>query len=301
MDRHALLDRYHSRVIALERRRPLTAETYRFEVRRFLDWLQGEALSVETVDAPAVSRYLSHRRLSDGIDSRSAAKALSALRSFFRFLVDEKLRNDNCVSLMESPRRGMRLPAALKSGEIERLFALIDTETPLGLRNRALYELIYSAGLRISEAVSLNKDCLFLGESLVKVTGKGGRERLAVFGAEAGAWLKRYLAEVRPLFLKARRSQAVFIGRTGKRLTRKGVWKNYAALASLAGISTKVHTLRHTFATDMLKGGADLRTVQELLGHADLSTTQIYTHVDAELLRESHRQYIPRLSGWRSE
>jgi integrase/recombinase XerD len=223
------------------------------------------------------------------------AKAVSVLRSFFRFLVEERLRDDNWVSLLEIPRKGERLPEVLKDGEADRVLALIDTQTPLGIRNRALYELIYSAGLRISEAVSLNSGDLFLSEGMARITGKGRKERLVVFGPDSVFWLRRYLAEARPVLLGRRRSGALFVTRFGKRLSRKGIWKNYAALAVQAGISSKLHTLRHTFATDLLSGGADLRSVQELLGHADIATTQIYTHVDASLLRESHRRYLPRL------
>jgi integrase/recombinase XerD len=303
MDKQALLESYYSRLIALERRAPLTAETYRFEIRRFLDWAEKEKLSVEDAESPKgkalefpdVNRYLDRRRTDDGIDSRSVAKAISALRSFFRFLVDERIRSDNCVSLLEPPHRKMRLPAVLKRGEADRLLDLIDIKTPLGLRNRALYELIYSAGLRISEAVSLNSQDLILAEGLARVRGKGDKERLVVYGPDATIWLRRYIEEVRPLLLKQRHSSALFVSARGKRLSRKGIWKNYVALAEQAGLSTKLHTLRHTFATELLAGGADLRSVQELLGHADLSTTQVYTHVDVSLLRESHRQFLPRL------
>jgi integrase/recombinase XerD len=301
-----LLNRYHSRLIALERRAPLTAETYCAEIRRFLLWLEKEKLTVQQggnggdsperqADFSDFSGYLEHRRKVDGIDSRSAAKAVSALRSFFRFLAEEHIRDDNCLTLMETPRKGGRLPEALKDGEADRLLALIDTQTPLGIRNRALYELIYSAGLRVSEAVALNTQDLFLSEGMARVTGKGRRERLVVFGPDAVSWLRRYLAEVRPVFLGRRQSQALFVTRFGKRLSRKGIWKNYAVLAGEAGISSRLHTLRHTFATDLLSGGADLRSVQELLGHADIATTQIYTHVNPSLLKESHRRYLPRL------
>jgi integrase/recombinase XerD len=306
VDSQTLLGRYHSRLIALERRAPLTAETYCAEIRRFLLWLEKEKLTVKREgDSPGhgekqadfsdLSRYLEYRRKVDGIDSRSAAKAVSALRSFFRFLVEERISDDNRVSLLEAPRRGGRLPAVLNQGDADRLLALIDTRTPLGLRNRALYELIYSAGLRVSEAVALNTRDLFLSEGMARVTGKGRRERLVVFGPDAVSWLRRYLAEVRPVLLGPRQSPALFVTRSGKRLSRKGIWKNYAALAVEAGISSKLHTLRHTFATDLLAGGADLRSVQELLGHADISTTQVYTHVNPSLLKESHRRYLPRL------
>jgi integrase/recombinase XerD len=306
VDSQTLLNRYHSRLIALERRAPLTAETYCTEIRRFLLWLEKETLTVDRdgeagaspkkqAEFSDISRYLEYRRNIDGIDSRSAAKAISALRSFFRFLVEERIRDDNCVSLLETPRRGGRLPEALKDGEADRLLGLIDTRNPLGIRNRALYELIYSAGLRVSEAVALNTRDLFLSEGMARVTGKGRKERLVIFGPDAVSWLRRYLAEVRPVLLGRRQSQALFVTRFGKRLSRKGIWKNYAALAGEAGISSRLHALRHTFATDLLAGGADLRSVQELLGHSDIATTQIYTHVNPSLLKESHHRYLPRL------
>jgi integrase/recombinase XerD len=312
VDKQTLLKHYYSHLIALERRAPLTAETYRFEIRRFLDWLSDKKINMEgsssnSLKISDVSSYLDYRRSVDGIDNRSAAKAVSALKSFFRFLSEEevlgRIRNaDNKlssvaarISLLQVDNRGSRLPDVLKHGEADKLLALIDISTPLGIRNRAIYELIYSAGLRISELVSLNVQDLILSEGVARVTGKGSKERLVIFGTEAAVWLKRYLGEARPIFLKLRRSSALFVSRQGKRLTRKGIWKNYKALADQAGINSKLHTLRHTFATDLLEGGADLRSVQELLGHADLSTTQIYTHVDSSFLREKHREFLPRL------
>jgi integrase/recombinase XerD len=297
----SLLEDYHSRLITLEGRAPLTAGTYRLEIRRFLEWLGGEGIPVEAAGLDALSRYLEARREGDHIDSRSAAKAISALRSFFRFLVDERLRSDNPAALLEIPRRAFRLPRTLARETVDRLLELAGTGSPLGLRDRALWELIYSAGLRVSEAVSLNLQDLFLGEGAARVRGKGSRERLVIFGPEAASWLKRYLAEARPRIAGRRRSSALFIGRGGKRLSRKGMWKNYVRLTALAGTGSRLHTLRHSFATEMLAGGADLRTVQELLGHADLATTQIYTHVNVSLLRESHRQYLPRLKGYLHE
>jgi integrase/recombinase XerD len=189
----------------------------------------------------------------------------------------------------------MHLPEVLNREAVERILAAADTRTTLGLRNRALYELIYSAGLRVSEAASLDIRNLDLVGGLAKVFGKGKKERLVIFGPEAVSWLKRYLAEARPKLAGPRRSSAVFIGRTGKRLSRKGIWKNYTRYTIAAGTGSKLHTLRHSFATELLAGGADLRSVQELLGHSDITTTQIYTHVDVSLLRESHRKFLPKL------
>jgi integrase/recombinase XerD len=178
---------------------------------------------------------------------------------------------------------------------VERVLGLIDTTTPWGLRNRALYELMYSAGLRVSEAVSLNLRDIMFSEGLMIVRGKGNKERFAIFGEEAASWLKRYLREARPQLAGSKQSSALFISRIGKRLSRKGMWKTYAQTTVPLGVNSKLHALRHTFATDLLAGGADLRSVQELLGHADLTTTQIYTHVDGSLLKEQHRHYMPKL------
>jgi integrase/recombinase XerD len=295
MDGQEMLKQYHSRLLLLERRAPLTAETYGFEIRRFLGWLSREGIPVEKTDIPLLARYLEFRRRQDGIDSRSTAKAVSALRSFFRYLNDTGLKEDNPAAILESPRRNLRLPGVHPREAVDRMLAAIDTTTPLGLRDRALLELVYSAGLRVSEAVTLNLEDLFFSEGIARVLGKGNKERLVVFGPEAGMWLKRYLAEARPVLAGPKRGSALFIGRTGRRLSRKGIWKNYAAITARVGMSSKLHSLRHSFATELLAGGADLRSVQELLGHADLSTTQIYTHVDVSMLRENHRRYMPRL------
>ena len=295
-----LLERYYSWLLALERRSRLTAETYRLEIRRFLGWLAGEHIPLLGVDPSSLTAYLDFRRSHDGIDPRSTAKAISALRSFFRYTVDEGFRQDNPAAVLEAPRRRVHLPEVLDRDRVDRLLALVPTDTPLGLRNRTLFELIYSAGLRVSEAVSLNTGDLDFTQSMARVVGKGNKERLALFGEEAAAWLKRYLAEARPHLAGKVRSPALFIGKTGKRLSRKGMWKNYMKLAGLAGLSSKLHTLRHSYATELLAGGADLRSVQELLGHADITTTQIYTHVDVSLLRESHRRYLPELRTFSS-
>ena len=314
MDKKLLLKQYYSHLIAQERRALLTAETYRFEIRRFLDWLEEKKSGAGTrTEFSDVSEYLDFRKTVDRIDSRSLAKAVSALKSFFRFLRDGRIMSNisgdgasmggasivDRISLLESPRSRRRLPAVLKNSDAERALEQIDTQTPLGLRNRAIYELIYSAGLRVSELVALNVQDLLIKEGIARVTGKGSKERLVIFDPETALWLKRYLEEVRPLFLRHRRSPAFFVSRSGRRLSRKGIWKNYRAIAFNAGVDTKLHTLRHTFATEMLSGGADLRSVQELLGHADLATTQIYTHIDSSYLRENHRQFLPELKAWR--
>jgi integrase/recombinase XerD len=290
-----LLDRYYSHLVSVERRARLTVETYRFEMGFFLDWLKSEGLTPEHTDSGDLIRYMDLRRNRDGIDSRSVGKAVSVLRSFYRFMVEERLRPDNPAALLEGPRKTLRLPAVHPRELVDEMLNSVDTGTPTGLRNRALFEFIYSSGIRVSEAVTLNLGDIFFSEGIARVLGKGSKERLVVFGAEAEVWLKRYVEEARPVLAGGRRSEALFIGRTGKRLSRKGIWKNYAGVTAQIGMSSRIHSLRHSFATEMLSGGADLRSVQELLGHADLTTTQIYTHVDNAMLKENHRRYLPKL------
>jgi integrase/recombinase XerD len=290
----ALIESYRSRLAGIERLSRLSIETYLSEIRRLFDYI-GEG--AEHADSAALTRYLSERRSRDKIDARSTAKAVAALRSFYRFLIDEGRRKDNPASLLETPKRKHKLPETLSGGAVDELFALIKTDTPMGLRDRALFELLYSSGLRVSEAVGLNIDDCFFNEAVIRVTGKGNKERLAPFGSAAETALRAYLSGGRPQFLKAgRKTDALFLSRGGRRLGRKGIWKNYAALTAKNGAGSKLHTLRHSFATELLAGGADLRSVQELLGHADISTTQIYTHVAVSRLEDAHKKYMPKLS-----
>ena len=302
MNKLPLLERFHSRLIALERRAPLTAETYRTEIRKFLDWLEKEKLCMEDgLSARDLGSYLAFRRKVDKLDSRSIAKAISALRSFFRFLEDEGHgAYINIADDLESPRQKDRLPLFHNKEDVELLLSKINVKSPLGIRNRAIYELMYSGGLRISEVVSLKITDVFIDKQLARVHGKGNKERLVIFGPEAAYWLKSYLNESRPLLLKARLSRVLFVNKNGDKLSRKGIWKNYSKLAKEAAIITKPHALRHSFATELLKGGADLRSVQELLGHAEIVTTQIYTHVDQGRLRDSHKKYLPTLKNYRA-
>jgi integrase/recombinase XerD len=294
------IDGYRAWLLAVERRAALTVETYCIEIGHLHKWAASEGLDPEALDNPGLGRYLEWRHSAEGIHSRSAAKAISALRSYFNYLVNEGQRQDNPATLLEAPRRAKRLPEAAPPDMVDEMLASVDTAAPTGLRDRAIYELIYSSGLRVSEVSALNLDDVSFSEGLIRVRGKGNKERLAIFGHEAEASLKRYLQEARPLLAGKQRSPALFIGRTGKRLSRKGIWKNYAAVTSGLGMSSKLHSLRHSFATELLAGGADLRSVQELLGHADLSTTQIYTHVDNAMLRENHHRYMPHLEDYTS-
>jgi integrase/recombinase XerD len=297
-----LLARYCSRLIAIERRSLLTKESYRLEIKNFLEYLDSKKMPLKSTDAAFLTEYLAKRKKENNISSRSAAKVISALRSFYRFAIDEKLIKDNPADILEIPKRKINIPEVMDKKTVESLLGQIDASKPQGCRDKCLFELIYSAGLRVSEAVNLNIKDIDIEGGSAKVKGKGNKERIVLFGKKAGGLLKEYLNFARvELAGKTNKTQALFISRNGKRLSRKGIWKNYAKFACIAGTSSHIHTLRHSFATSLLAGGADLRTVQELLGHADLSTTQIYTHVDTAILRENHRRYLPKLNTTDSE
>ena len=272
---------------------PRTVEEYVREAS-FLDALrQKKGWSWETIGQAEVIEYLQVRR-GGGAGPRTAARILSVLRNCFEFLVFRQVRLDNPMDRVESPKLAPKTPEVFSLNEVEALLSAIPLDKPEGLRDRTLFELIYSAGLRISEAASLAVDRLFLEEGLVCVVGKGDKERFIPLGSQAIGWLRRYLEEARPRLVKDRRNTAVFLNFRGGELSRKGIWKNFKQYAVLAGLEGKVHTLRHSFATHLLAGGADLRSVQELLGHVSINTTQIYTHVDQGELERQHAFYHPR-------
>lgn len=287
------IERYGAWLLAARRRSPLTLEAYVREARSLSAWLAERESSVETASVADILEFLAHRRAS-GLSARTMARIMSSIRGLFKYLRLEGIRTDDPTELLESPRQERSLPDVIRPDDVNLMLGAIDLSTPGGLRDRALFELIYSCGLRISEASSLCLESLYLKERFVRVVGKRRKERILPFGDEARAWLERYLAEARPALEKGRRSDRVFLNRAGKGISRKGVWKRFSELRVASGVEGKVHSLRHSFATHLLAGGADLRTVQELLGHADISTTQIYTHVDAEELAAAHEAFFPR-------
>jgi integrase/recombinase XerD len=246
-----------------------------------------------TATAGNLIEYLIHRQL-EGISQKTTAKAVSALRAFFAFLHRERMIPNNPSVHLELPRGSRRIPEVYTLDQVEAILAAIDTATPAGIRDRFLFELIYSCGLRVSEAVSLTLDRIFPREEILRVVGKGSKERLVPMGEQALLWMRRYLAEGRPALVKDNKERALFINRSGKRLSRKGMWKRFKQVLAVAGVEGKIHGLRHSFATHLLQGGADLRAVQTLLGHADIGTTQIYTHVDERQLHRQHRRFHPR-------
>jgi integrase/recombinase XerD len=303
-----LLSRYRGYLIAARKRSPLTAEVYLREaslLERFLDERGAnpiEATSAEllgflvwrqTGGALAAASAEGDAATPTGLTRKTMARVVSSIHAFYKFMRLEGIRIDDPSELIETPKQERSLPSVLAPEEVDRFLASIDPSTPRGLRDRALFELIYSCGLRISEAADLTFDRLYLRERVIRVIGKGKKERLVPFGDEASAWLGRYIEEGRPALEKGR-SDRVFLNQAGKGISRKGIWKRFDGLRDASGVDAKVHTFRHSFATHLLAGGADLRTVQELLGHSDIATTQIYTHIDPESLQDYHRDYFPR-------
>jgi len=272
-----------------------TNATYIAEARRFGHWLDLTSLDPRHLVATDIESYLAGRSLSKPLTARTISRIISSLRSLFAFLKSVGLRSDDPSLDAERPKVGKKLPRVFELAEIEKFLGNIELGTPFGTRDRTLFELIYSCGLRVSEAVELGLSQLNLSEGLIRARGKGDKERLIPLGDKALCWLQRYLNEARPLLLKgSSKVNRVFINNRGEGLSRKGMWKRFKDIAKRAQVSGKIHTLRHSFATHLLRGGADLRSVQELLGHADISTTQIYTHLNRDDLSRAHKNFHPR-------
>jgi integrase/recombinase XerD len=270
---------------------PRTVEAYRRDLLALADWLGRPPASVETEE---LERYLAELRAA-GLSAATIARRVASLRSFFRHLVLIGSADANPAAELDLPRRTRRLPRALSPSEAERLIEAAGGTTPRSLRDRALVELLYGAGLRVSEAVGLDKTGVDLDQRLVRTVGKGGKERVVPVGRQAVEALRRYLARGRP-YLDRRHRPELFLNAQGGGLTRAGAFLILRKLAEKAGLEPErvhPHLLRHSFATHLLEGGADLRSVQEMLGHADLATTELYTHVTDRRRREMYFQAHP--------
>jgi integrase/recombinase XerD len=273
------------------RRSPRTVDAYRRDLARLSAFL-AKPIATATVDE--LERYTAELR-ADGLAATTIARRTAASRTFFRHLQLLGVRGDNPAAELKLPRRARKLPRTLSPGEAERLIAAANGVTPRALRDRALVELLYGAGLRVSEAVGLEKGGVDLDDRLVRVTGKGGKERVVQVGRPAVDALRRYLARGRP-YLDRRHRPELFLNAKGGGLTRTGAFLILRRLAEVAGLEpgrVHPHLLRHSFATHLLEGGADLRSVQELLGHADLGTTELYTHVSDRRRRELYFEAHP--------
>ncbi len=297
MKEAAFLTEYQNYLSLQLRLSALSIQTYLHEVTGFESFVVEGGKTLVTADSSDIMSYFA-RRQEQGIDQRTIAKGLSSLRSFFSFLTLEEYRLDNPAEKIESPGRFVSLPKVLSIEEVDTLLGSIDTSKAPGLRDRALFELIYSCGLRVSEAALMTFGNVYFKEDLLRVLGKRNKERVVPLGAQAKKWLVEYLSKARPLLVKQGiKDDRLFLSIRGAGMSRKGIWKRFHRYAAQCGFDVKVHTLRHSFATHLLQGGANLRVVQELLGHADITTTQIYTHIQNEDLKRTHHSFHPLNNG----
>ena len=294
-DSQAAIDRFVDALWIEDGLAPLTLQAYRRDLALLAQWLHqqaGKALDAAT-EADLLG-YITARHA--GTRATTANRRLTVFKRYFRWALRERRVGADPTLRLQSARQPLRVPKSLSEAQVELLLAAPDADTALGLRDRTMLELLYACGLRVSELVGLKTVHLGLNEGVLRVLGKGAKERLVPFGEEAHAWLRRWLAEGRPALLAGRSADALFVTVRGEGMTRQMFWKLIKAHALRAGITAPLspHTLRHAFATHLLNHGADLRAVQLLLGHADIGTTTIYTHVARERLRQLHARHHPR-------
>jgi integrase/recombinase XerD len=275
-----------------------TLGAYRSDLALFSGWLAESGGSIVGADATAINAYLAHLHARPGgIKATSQRRLMASLRRCYRWLIDQGRVSVDPLLNIDKPKQAQRFPKTLSERQVEDLLDAPDLNTPLGLRDRAMLELLYATGLRVSELVGIRLFELSLNDNVVRVMGKGSKERLVPLGEVAADWLRRYLAGSRNELLKQRVSDAIFITVRGAAMTRQMFWnliKKYALQVGIPQERISPHVLRHAFATHLLNHGADLRVVQLLLGHADISTTQVYTHVARERLKQLHHQHHPR-------
>jgi len=272
-----------------------TLSSYRRDLSLYACWLNERGLLLIDAGRTDLMAYLNWR-VRQRMKPSSTSRMLSCLRGFYRYFLREKIIAEDPTLQIESPKRGRPLPKTLTEAEVEALLAAPDISEPLDFRDRAMLEMLYAAGMRVTELVSLQLSQINLRQGVIRVIGKGDKERLVPLGDEARDWLLRYLKEVRPLLIDDPANEVVFPSRRGQQMTRQTFWHRIKRHGLVAGIDKlpSPHVLRHAFATHLLNHGADLRVVQLLLGHSDLSTTQIYTHIAQHRLQSMHRQHHPR-------
>ena len=282
--------------LRVERRRSAnTVDSYARDLAHLQRFAAGQGRALHALDRRALEAFV-RGLMGEGLSPRSVARIVSAVRSFYRYLVMTGRLERSPADDLQPPRAWAALPKYLSADEVDRLLALPDVSTPLGLRDRAFIELLYATGLRVSELVTLTAADLHLSEGVLTTRGKGEKERLVPIGDEAAAWITRYLREGRPALLRGRSAPRLFVNARGGALSRIGIWKILKRYGTEAGFGRRLspHVLRQSFATHLLERGADLRAIQMMLGHADLSTTQIYTHVLEARLRALHERFHPR-------
>jgi integrase/recombinase XerD len=291
-----LIDRYLNYLLIEKGLSKTTLESYSRDLLRYHDFLkQNDFHHITETDTPLILKHMIALRKA-GLGARSRARHLVSIRGFYRFLVNEKIIKNDPSRLVDLPKLSLKLPDVLSVDDVSRLLKVPDTGRPLGARDAAMLELLYAAGLRVSELVNLKLQDINLEAGFVRVLGKGSKERVVPIGQHAKTKIEFYIENYRQAALKNKLSRYLFIARAGKPITRQGFWKLLRRYADQAQLNKKItpHSLRHSFATHLLEGGADLRAVQVMLGHVDISTTQIYTHVTRKHLKDLHRKYHPR-------
>ncbi len=292
---HPLIERF---IEALWLEKGLSAHTqsaYRSDLALLNGWLQARDVELQAVGREVLLDHLAWR-MNEGYKARSTARLISGMRGFYRFLLREGIIDADPTLQVDMPQLGRPLPKSLSEADVEALLAAPDLDDPIGLRDRAMLEVLYACGLRVSELVGLTLEQVNLRQGVLRVFGKGSKERLVPMGEEAIGWVERYCREARPALLAGRPADVLFPSLRGEQMTRQTFWHRIKHHAQVAGIAKSLspHTLRHAFATHLLNHGADLRVVQMLLGHSDLSTTQIYTHIARARLQALHAQHHPR-------
>ncbi len=273
-----------------------TIKGYRQDLSKFAKYLDSCGIrKMKEATRNEISKYLYFLK-DNGLATGSIARNLAAIKMFYRFLVAERIMKEDTAGMLESPRLLKGLPEVLNMSEVTKMLELPGGKGLLGPRDRAILELMYATGMRVSEVSDLTLSNLNLDVGFIRCTGKGGKERIIPVGRQAKAAVTKYLAKSRPKLSRRAQEEHIFLSRLGKRISRQSLWKMLKKYTNLAGIKRKItpHTLRHSFATHLLEKGADLRSVQEMLGHADISTTQIYTHVNKARLKGIHKRYHPR-------
>jgi integrase/recombinase XerD len=291
-----LVDQYLNHLIVEKGLAAKTVEAYASDLSAFLEFIRHQEITdINQADTAAILKYVIDLR-KGGRSGRTRARHLVTLRGFYQYLHRNGFLNSNPAKLIDLPKSGLKLPEVLNVDQVARLIAAPDISNPIGLRDAAMLELIYAAGLRVSELINLQVAAVNLEAGFVRVLGKGDKERIVPIGRKAIQGIHAYIANGRPLQLKQVTSHYLFVARAGRPMTRQGFWKLLRGYALVAGIKQRVtpHSLRHSFASHLLEGGADLRAVQIMLGHVDIATTQIYTHVAQKRLIALHRKFHPR-------
>ncbi|QJB57724.1 site-specific tyrosine recombinase XerD [Pseudodesulfovibrio sp. zrk46] len=290
---HRWVDRYLEHILIEKGLSENSLASYSQDLTSLLAFLQDKSFRLEELSDKTLFFYLTYLR-AKGLKSRSLARHLSTLRGFFTFAMDERWYKEDPGHLLENPKLPKKLPEFLTRNEVSRILALPDISTKLGMRDKAMLELLYAAGLRVSELIQMKVLDYDAQVGILKIFGKGAKERLVPIHFTAQDILNRYVEEIRPTFKPT--EDRMFLNRSGKGLTRQGVWKLIKKFAEKADIKRSIspHTFRHSFATHLLEGGADLRTVQLLLGHSDITATEIYTHIQAGRLKAMHQEFHPR-------